>query len=386
MDSPILRLRGLSKVFPGAGGKPALTAVAPLDLDLRPGEFFTFLGPSGCGKTTLLRMIAGFEAPSGGSIQIAGRSMVGVPPHRRPVNLVFQSYALFPHLTVAENVGFPLKMQGLPAAEAGDRVAEALAMVQLQGLEARLPAQLSGGQQQRVALARALVGRPALLLLDEPLGALDLKLRKTMQLELKRLQGRLGMTFVYITHDQEEALTLSDRIAVMRSGVVEQLGRPRDIYERPRSRFVADFIGESNFLSGRLLGVAEGRAVVAAVTGQTLRTDIADLADTLGVRAWSEPAQPAVDRAVTLTLRPEQVNLSPDAEGPAADAGLSGTLEAVVYLGTDLRYLVRLDGADPAPTWMVRVPNDGDHLDPRLQVGGRVRLSWRPEDLRLLLD
>ena len=387
MTDSVVSLRGLRKVFPGARGRTPLVAVADLNLELRAGEFFTFLGPSGCGKTTLLRMIAGFEEPTAGEIHIEGRPMRGVPPHRRPVNLVFQSYALFPHLDVAANVGFPLRMQGLGRDAIAGRVAEALAMVRLEGLEDRLPAQLSGGQQQRVALARAIIGRPALLLLDEPLGALDLKLRQAMQLELKRLQARLGMTFVYITHDQEEALTMSDRVAVMRAGVVAQLGTPREIYERPASRFVADFIGESNFLEVTVNRV-DGDAVTVAVPDGVihLRLDRDAAAD----------IAPG-DRA-TLTLRPEQVDLRPADEGPTAagsvDEGLAGLIEAVVYIGTDLRYVVRLTGsaspdaaaADLAATWTVRVPNDGDRVDPRLTAGSAVRLSWRPGDLRLLTD
>ncbi|MBK8539367.1 MAG: polyamine ABC transporter ATP-binding protein [Ardenticatenia bacterium] len=341
MSKPAIRLRGVRKVFPGARGRDPLVAVASLDLDLRPGEFFTFLGPSGCGKTTLLRMIAGFEEPTAGDIAIAGQPMRGVPPNRRPVNLVFQSYALFPHLDVAANVGFSLAMQGLAEAAIADRVAEALAMVRLEDMEDRLPAQLSGGQQQRVALARAIIGRPAVLLLDEPLGALDLKLRKAMQLELKRLQARLGMTFVYITHDQEEALTMSDRVAVMRAGVVEQLGTPREIYERPASRFVADFIGESNFLEAVVTSVAEDHAMVEALDGGiSLRLDPAAAAGA------------ATGDRVTLTLRPEQLDLcladlGYDDDPHTAD-GLFGTIEDVVYIGTDLRCVVRLTGY-PSP-------------------------------------
>jgi len=313
--------------------------------------------------------------------------MRGVPPNRRRVNLVFQSYALFPHLDVAANVGFSLALQGLTAAAIAARVAETLALVRLEGMEDRLPAQLSGGQQQRVALARAIIGRPAVLLLDEPLGALDLKLRKAMQLELKRLQARLGMTFVYITHDQEEALTMSDRVAVMRAGVVEQLGTPREIYERPASRFVADFIGESNFLEAVVTSVAEDHAMVEALDGGiSLRLDPAAAAGA------------ATGDRVTLTLRPEQLDLcladlGYDDDPHTAD-GLFGTIEDVVYIGTDLRCVVRLTGYPspdaaaaitlPMPTWVVRVPRDADRTDPRLAAGTVVRLSWRPEALRVL--
>src|SRR5512145_1230470 len=230
-------------------------AVDDVSLDIKDGEFFSLLGPSGCGKTTCLRMIAGFELPSEGEIKIRGKSMGDTPPYKRPVNTVFQNYALFPHMTVFENVAFGLEMQKVSRAEIKTRVKEALEMVRLPQLADRKPRQLSGGQQQRIALARALVNRPQVLLLDEPLSALDLKLRKAMQLELKELQHQVGITFIFVTHDQEEAITMSDRIAVMNEGVVQQVGAPREIYESPRNRFVADFIGETNFIEGEVLEV-----------------------------------------------------------------------------------------------------------------------------------
>src|SRR5579871_4675944 len=230
-------------------------AVAGVDFEIREGEFFTMLGPSGCGKTTTLRMIAGFEQPDEGRILLRGEDVTYVPPNRRAVNMVFQHYALFPHMSIAENVRFGLKLKKVSRREQDERVAEILQVVGLEGLEKRKPAQLSGGQQQRVALARALVNRPAALLLDEPLGALDVKLRKQLQLELKRVQSELGTTFVYVTHDQEEALTMSDRIAVMNRARLEQIGEPSEIYERPRTRFVADFIGITNFFSGQVQGL-----------------------------------------------------------------------------------------------------------------------------------
>jgi spermidine/putrescine transport system ATP-binding protein len=248
-----LSIEKVSRVFPHAAG--AVRAVDDVSLDIRPNEFFTLLGPSGCGKTTLLRMIAGLERADGGKILLDGADIAPLPAHRRPVNTVFQSYALFPHMTVAENIGFGLKMQGKPA---GAAVAEALALVRLEGMEARRPAQLSGGQQQRVALARALVNRPKILLLDEPLSALDFKLRREMQVELKSLQRETGITFVFVTHDQEEALSMSDRIAVMDRGKIIQTGAPREIYHRPATRFVAGFVGICNFVKASSLGLEGG--------------------------------------------------------------------------------------------------------------------------------
>jgi spermidine/putrescine transport system ATP-binding protein len=255
-----IELRGLYKFF---GEVPAVNGI---DLDVREGEFLTLLGPSGCGKTTTLRIIGGFELPSAGEVSIGGELMDGRPPYRRPVNTVFQNYALFPHMTVGQNVSYGLEMAGVPKAERQQRVAQALEMVRLPHVEKRRPAELSGGQQQRVALARALVNRPAVLLLDEPLGALDLKLRKAMQLELKQLNREVGATFVYVTHDQEEALTMSDRIAVMNEGRILQLGTPGEIYEQPRNRFVADFIGQTNFLDVDVVGV-DGDVVAVDLPG-----------------------------------------------------------------------------------------------------------------------
>ena len=263
---PILQLRHLIKRF------DAFTAVDDLSLDIAAGEFLTFLGASGSGKTTTLRMIAGFERPTSGEILMEGTSITPLPPFKRDINTVFQSYALFPHMSVRDNVGYGLRMRGVPKAEIGKRVEEALQMVQLGHLGERAPRQLSGGQQQRVALARALVNRPRVLLLDEPLGALDLKLRKEMQLELKQLNKRLGITFIYVTHDQEEALTMSDRIALMRNGRIEQLSGPREMYEEPVSRYVADFIGETNLLqttaARRLGGSARVRCHRDQVVGR----------------------------------------------------------------------------------------------------------------------
>src|SRR5689334_667238 len=255
-DSPAVELQDVTKQFTG------FTAVKNTSLVIRQGEFFSMLGPSGCGKTTTLRMIAGFEHPTSGIIRLLGQDIQGKPAHQRNVNMVFQNYALFPHLSVFDNVAFGLEVKRIDRGEIRQRVTEALEMVRLPGLERRKPRELSGGQQQRVALARALVNRPAVLLLDEPLGALDLKLRKEMQLELKRLQREVGITFIYVTHDQEEALTMSDRIAVMHRGEVLQVDQPSLIYECPATRFVADFIGVTNFLEGRLVSQSSGESLV----------------------------------------------------------------------------------------------------------------------------
>src|SRR5215210_7609771 len=261
--TPEIRLTDLSKHF------REMRAVDRVTMDIGSGEFFSMLGPSGCGKTTTLRMIGGFELPAAGRIELRGRDVTTDPPDKRPVNMVFQNYALFPHLDVHENIAFGLRRKGIEKLETKRRVGEALDLVHLGGYDKRKPNQLSGGQQQRVALARALVNRPDVLLLDEPLGALDLKLRKALQIELKRVQTEVGITFVYVTHDQEEALTMSDRIAVMRGGKVEQLGSPEELYERPRTRFVADFIGTSNLLSGIVESIDGSRAIVRLSSGET---------------------------------------------------------------------------------------------------------------------
>jgi len=319
----------LSDVFKFFGD---VAAVNGISLDVRQGEFLTLLGPSGCGKTTTLRMIGGFELPSAGEILIEGQVMGDRPPYRRPVNTVFQNYALFPHMSVAQNVSYGLEMSGVPKMERKQRVADALAMVRLPQVEGRKPAALSGGQQQRVALARALVNRPSVLLLDEPLGALDLKLRKAMQLELKQLNREVGATFVYVTHDQEEALTMSDRIAVMSEGRILQLGTPGEIYERPRTRFVADFIGQTNFLEVDVVA-ADGTAIAVDLPGSgSLHTRIPDAGQPQG--------------RMTLAVRPEKISLRkdvPESEMPGMNE-LSGRLEEVVYVGTHTQYLLRLPG------------------------------------------
>ncbi|SMY06327.1 ABC transporter ATP-binding protein [Flavimaricola marinus] len=308
--------RNVGKIY-GAGAA-AVNALGDVSIDIQQGEFFTLLGPSGCGKTTLLRCIAGFETPTSGTILLSGRDITHTPPSARPVNTVFQSYALFPHLTVADNVGFGLKMQGKSRSEVASTVARVLDLVKLEAFADRLPAQMSGGQQQRVALARALAPAPEVLLLDEPLSALDLKLRKEMQSELKRLQTETGITFVFVTHDQEEALTMSNRIAVMSAGELLQVGTPRDIYDRPVNRFVADFIGETNFLVGEVDGtavrIASGERLDVPLNGQTGR--------------------------VTLAIRPEQIKIG------TVPGGLAATVTDATYLGTDTHYALALsDGS-----------------------------------------
>ncbi|WP_187429895.1 Spermidine/putrescine import ATP-binding protein PotA [Roseobacter fucihabitans] len=320
--------RNVGKVY-GAGAT-AVTALGDVSISIKKGEFFTLLGPSGCGKTTLLRCIAGFETPTSGAIHLSGQDITYTPPNQRPVNTVFQSYALFPHLSVAQNVGFGLKMLGKPAAEVARAVARVLGLVKLEDFADRLPAQLSGGQQQRVALARALAPEPQVLLLDEPLSALDLKLRKEMQSELKRLQTETGITFIFVTHDQEEALTMSDRIGVMSAGALLQVGTPHDIYEHPVNRFVADFIGETNFLTGQ---VAQGRVRIA--TGDALDVTL-----------------DGQEGTVTLAVRPEQIRVGP------AGTGLPARIVETTYLGTDTHYTLALSEGSQV---VARVQSNAGH-------------------------
>lgn len=332
-----IQLQGVSKTY---NGEIALHSV---DLAIGRGEFFSILGPSGCGKTTTLRLIAGFETPSTGTLQIRGRAMAGVPPYRRPVNTVFQSYALFGHMTVAENVAFGLKMQQCPKVERRDRVREALQLVKMEPFANRRPQQLSGGQQQRVALARALVNRPAVLLLDEPLGALDLKLRKEMQVELSNLHQSLGLTFVMVTHDQEEALSLSTRIAVMNAGRVEQVGTPSEIYDQPATPFVADFIGATNLLSGRVAAIehrSDGSCMVVRTSNGL----------TVHVNCLPHGCL-AEGQAVMLSIRPEKIHLNPTGSQPASPEstgsnGFLGHLRHVMYLGTHLDCVIEIETGD----------------------------------------
>jgi spermidine/putrescine transport system ATP-binding protein len=337
-------------------------AVDDLTLEIYEGEFFSLLGPSGCGKTTTLRMIAGFEEPTEGEIRVAGEPMRGVPPYRRPVNTVFQSYAIFPHLNVFDNVAFGLRRAGVKGEELRRRVTEACAMVQLEGFEKRKPNALSGGQQQRVALARALVNRPKVLLLDEPLGALDLKLRKEMQLELKSLQHEVGITFVYVTHDQEEALTMSDRIAVMNEGMVQQVADPTTLYELPRNRFVANFIGQTNVFSGTVESV-EGERVTLRTRGGT-RVEA----------TLHEGIEVEVGGQAQVTVRPEKVRF-----GSAGDNVVSAVVRQIVYLGVSTQYIAELpDGG----TLVLYQQNVHDSTVPR--VGEEVSITWDAQNCLVL--
>ncbi len=346
------------------------TAVRDIELEIAPGEFFTLLGPSGCGKTTTLRMIAGFEQPDGGEILIDGANVAGLPAHKRPTNTVFQSYALFPHLTVEENVAYGLKRKRIDKAEIKRRVRAELERVGLEHEGHRKPNQLSGGQQQRVALARAVVNLPAVLLLDEPLGALDLKLRKGLQIELKRIQEEIGITFVYVTHDQEEALTMSDRIAVMNRGVVEQVGEPEDVYERPATTFVAGFIGVSNLMPARVGSVSGEQATVELEAGGTVTADRNGLAD--GERCFA-------------VVRPEKLRVHRRGEEvPAERPRVDGQVASSSYLGTATQIVVVLEG-DVALT--VLVPNADEEERQRLPGAGvDVTLSWSPQHVHLVRE
>jgi spermidine/putrescine transport system ATP-binding protein len=340
MSETAVELRKISKTFSTSRKKQLeqVNAVVDMNLVIHTGEFFTLLGPSGCGKTTTLRLIAGFEQPSAGELFIQDHLVAGsstmTPPNLRPVNTVFQNYALFPHLNIFDNVAFGLTVKHVAKDERQQRAQQALEMVQLGNMGDRKPSQLSGGQQQRVALARALVNQPAVLLLDEPLGALDLKLRKAMQIELKQLQQRLGITFIYVTHDQEEALTMSDRIAVMNKGVIQQLGDPLSLYQKPLNRFVADFIGESNFIHRN---------------GQTI------------------------------TIRPEKMTITH--RMPSLPATLHGEVEQAIYIGTDTRYLVTVESGDVVA---VRVQNGCERQPELFQRGEAVSVAWDPADEQIV--
>ena len=345
----------------------AVAAVDHLSLRIRKGEFFSLLGPSGSGKTTTLRLVAGFEQPDSGEILIEGRSTRGVPPNHRPVNLVFQNYALFPHMTVARNVAFGLEMKRLPAIEIAARIAETLSMVRLAGKLDRFPADLSGGEQQRVALARALVNHPSVLLLDEPLAALDKQLRLEMELELKALQERVGITFVCVTHDQEEALTMSDRLAVLHQGRLLQVGTPEEVYTRPASAFVANFIGLSNGLSGRVQQIAGDSAYIAVEGIGTLRS----------------AASPGLVKgaAVLMTIRPERLKLSRDPDGKEGHQNeLVVHVAKAVYSGDEMQYLLTLPNHE---TWKARVPNAAAE-GKRFSAGEAAYVTWRATETVLL--
>jgi putative spermidine/putrescine transport system ATP-binding protein len=347
--SPIVR-----KSYDGAS-----LVVKDLDLDIARGEFLTLLGPSGSGKTTTLMMLAGFEAPTAGRIELSGRNITGLPPYQRGIGVVFQNYALFPHMTVGQNVAYPLRVRGLDAAKIAASVAAALATVKLEGLEDRRPAQLSGGQQQRVALARALVFEPELILLDEPLGALDKQLRERMQIELKALHERLGVTMVYVTHDQSEALTMSDRIAVFADGRIQQLATPFELYERPANAFVAGFIGESNRLDGQVVGRDGDRLIVEIAGSHRIRAAAAGHAADAG--------------RVVLSVRPERVSLDP----AHSDNRLSLPLESVVYLGDSSRLVLALPGGGE---FTVKTGHLAAHA--HLVRGQEIVVGWNAEDCR----
>ncbi len=342
-----------------------MVALESLDLSIRKGEFFSLLGPSGCGKTTTLRIIAGFETPTAGEVYVGGENMADRPPNKRPVNTVFQSYALFQHMNVYDNIAFGLQQRKVPKAEIKQRVEAALRLVRLEGYGRRRPRELSGGQQQRVALARAVVNRPTVLLLDEPLGALDLKLRKEMQLELKSIQHELGTTFVYVTHDQEEALTMSDRIAVMNRARLEQIGEPSEIYERPRTRFVADFIGITNFFSGQVQGLDGDRVRFLSDGGLNLCMP----------RSGSVKSGPS-----TVAVRPEKIKIAEQAHIGAVNR-CEGVVEDVVYLGSTSHHRVRTSGGE---TIIVLRQNDSGTAV--FAPGSRVSLWWEPESTHLLED
>ncbi len=365
----MLELRGLSKSYDGV-----VDAVRDVSLSIKDGEFFSLLGPSGCGKTSLLRMLGGFENPTRGEIHHSGTRIDTLPAHHRQFNMVFQRYALFPHLSVWENVAFGLKMKKIGSSEVATRVREALSLVQMEGYAARGIATLSGGQQQRIALARALINRPKILLLDEPLSALDLQLRKQMQVELLALQRRLKHTFIFVTHDQEEALTLSDRVAVMNGGIVEQVGTPQEIYEYPRTPFVAQFIGSINSIEGE---VRENRPGTIVVVGSSKRP--------LVVRPSRDGARPLplapVGVPVRILIRPEKLKVLKSSPGPEQNA-IEGTLKEILYQGPVTQFFVQLK--DGLQTIQVTQPNTAVTARKVFSIGDKVYVAWSPEDCLLM--
>ena len=358
MSETDVALRGLTKRF------GEMVAVDNLDLDIPQGGFFALLGPSGCGKTTTLRMIGGFEEPTAGTIELAGKEITQEPPHKRDVNTVFQSYALFPHMTVAENVAFGLERKKVDKAERKTRVAEALELVELSSLASRRPTQMSGGQQQRVALARALVNRPRALLLDEPLGALDLRLRKQLQLELSQIQRDVGITFIHVTHDQEEAMTMADTIAVMRDGRIDQLGSATELYDHPRTAFVANFLGNSNLIDADVVSNSGAFAEVDADGGARLRVP-------------SEPVAAAGSAQIRIGVRPEKMTLaSANGDSAATDSNaLLGHIVDAAYIGLATQYVVHTDGGADLQVFVQNSANGTSGLE----EGDRVVASWDPE-------
>ncbi len=361
-EQAAIDVRGASKIFRGQG-QDDVRALDNVSVAIRQNEFFTLLGPSGCGKTTLLRLIAGFDFPTEGQILLYGDDIAPLPPFMRPVNTVFQNYALFPHMTVSQNIGFGLEMLGKPRAEIDARVTEMLSLVRMADLKDRKTSQISGGQQQRVALARALAPRPKVLLLDEPLSALDFKLRKDMQIELKRLQLETGITFIFVTHDQEEALTMSDRIAVMSKGKILQIGSPQDIYVRPSERFVANFIGDTNFLKARTVSAKAGKVKLDVAGGGSLLADMPDDGIPVG--------------DVTVIVRPEHASVVDLKNGD-----FSGTVENVVYFGTDTHIHLKLtDGA----LFIVRQQNAAGSAA-NVKQNAKVGIAVAPGTARIIKD
>lgn len=357
----IVDIKGVNKIY-GTNH-----VVKDLNLLVEEGEFLTLLGSSGCGKTTTLRMIAGFEEPTTGSITVEGEPIEDKEPYERNVNTVFQSYALFPHMTIYDNVAYGLKMKNVPKKEIKERVLKMLEMVQLSGFEKRYPSQLSGGQKQRVAIARALINRPKVLLLDEPLGALDLKLRKQMQLELKRLQKKLNITFIYVTHDQEEALTMSDRIAIMHDGVMDQIGSPTEIYERPATKFVATFIGETNVFDGTIRSIEGGKAVIGIENGEVTSSGSVEEGD-------GKNTGFAVNEFVTVSVRPEKMHFSPK---PVEGFTVPAVVRDYIYVGSVLKCIAVLPNGNEIKMEKLA----GEELPP---IGEKVFICWEPEDAVLI--
>jgi len=358
-----IQAAGVTKIYGNGNGK--IVALSDVSISIPANEFFTLLGPSGCGKTTLLRLIAGFEHPTAGTIFLNSEDITNLPPFKRRVNTVFQNYALFPHMTVTENISFGLEMLGRPKNEIASTVDEMINLVKMVELKDRQINQISGGQQQRVALARALAPRPDVLLLDEPLSALDQKLRKEMQIELKRLQNETGITFVFVTHDQEEALTMSDRIAVMNQGRILQIGTPREIYKQPAERFVADFIGETNFLQADVISARDGIAEIALPSGTKVEANLPD------------GFQP--NKRVNIVIRPEHTMITADTD----DYALVGRLENAVYFGTDMHYHLILDSGEP---FMIRMQNNPEDNIDKLTKGVKIYVGLSKNAVQILRD